>query len=236
MTNSLQHIIDHSKAIVFFTGAGVSCASGIPDFRSSTGLYQQNFTAESILSHSYFMQYPNEFYQFYRTHMIYPSAKPNNAHHFMAACEAKGIAIGVITQNIDGLHQMAGSKKVVELHGSIHRNHCMHCHTFYPLTSITESDGIPYCPKCRGIIKPDVTLYQESLDNHAINECIQLIQQADTLIISGTSLSVYPAASFIRYFQGNNLVLINRQATSADNYADLVLHQDLNTVFNQITL
>ena len=234
MTKSLQEIIDNSNAIVFFTGAGVSCASGIPDFRSANGLYYQNKSAEQMLSHSFFMEYPKEFYNFYRSHMIYPNATPNNAHTFMAECEAKGKSLGVITQNIDGLHQMAGSKTVVELHGTIHSNHCMQCHHPYQLETILNNTDIPRCPLCNGIIKPDVTLYEESLDEKAINKCIYLIDKADTLIVTGTSLSVYPAASFIRYFHGNNLVLINKAATNADNFADLVIHQDLNSVFNSI--
>ena len=231
----LQHIIDTSERIVFFGGAGVSTESGIPDFRSEDGLYRQKYkyNPETILSHTFFMQKTSEFYEYYRDKMVVTDVAPNITHHFLARLEAAGKLTGVITQNIDGLHQAGGSKKVTELHGSIHRNYCMKCHTFYPLSAVTESADIPRCT-CGGIIKPDVVLYEESLNEEDINQALSLISVADTLIVGGTSLSVYPAASFLRYFSGKHLVLINKSATSYDANADLLIQAGLGEVFSKL--
>lgn len=233
----LQHYINSASNIVFFTGAGVSCDSGIPDFRSTDGLYNQEYAypPEIILSHSFFQQNPEEFYRFYKNKMIYPHAKPNITHHFIAALEEKGKCLGTITQNIDGLHQAANSKHVVELHGSIHRNHCTRCHKFYGLDTIIDANGIPRCT-CGGIIKPDVVLYEEPLDEKNINDALSLISSADVLIVCGTSLQVYPAASFINYYQQDKLVLINKDHTPFDQKADLVINDALSNVLSQIKL
>lgn len=233
---SLQQIIDKSNKIVFFTGAGVSVNSGIPDFRSSNGLYNTNLSAEEMLSHHYFVSNTKQFFQFYKNNMLYPNAKPNAAHLFMAKCEQKGKALGVITQNIDGLHQAAGSKNVIELHGSVQRNYCTNCHSFYDLQTIINAHDIPYCPKCNSIIKPDVVLYEESLNNNDIENAINMLQKADTLIVTGTSLMVYPAASFVRYFYGDNLIIINKQETQADQYANLAIHDDVGKVLSSINI
>ena len=206
--NELKHIIDESEDIVFFTGAGISVPSGIPDFRSADGLYTNDLRAESIISHSYFISHPKEFYKFYKDKMVYEDARPNIAHKWIAKLEESGKSKGVITQNIDGLHLMAGSKNVVEIHGSIYRNHCMKCHKSYTLKDILK-DEIPLC-ECGGMIKPDVVLYEEALEYQDIIKAISMIEKADTLIIIGTSLSVYPAAGFIDYFNGRHLIVLNK--------------------------
>lgn len=207
--DELMHILKNSKNICFFGGAGISTASGIPDFRGANGLY--NYTPEEIISHSFFMRHTKEFYDFYFDKMIYEDALPNECHKFLKLLEDDGRLKAIVTQNIDSLHQKAGSKKVYELHGSVERNYCMRCHKFYSLSSYEMKhlkNGVPTC-ECGGIIKPDVVLYEEGLDNDTINESINAIASADTLIVAGTSLVVYPAASFIRFFRGNNLILIN---------------------------
>ena len=212
---SLQTIIDQAKHIVFFTGAGVSTDSGIPDFRSTNGLYNQTYKypPEEIISHSFFEENPEEFFRFYKDRMLYLDAQPNEVHRFIAECEKKGKSLGVVTQNIDGLHQKAGSKHVYELHGSVLRNYCMDCSTFYSAEYIKNSEGIPRCQKCGGIIKPDVVLYEEGLSQAVVEGAVAAIQSADVMIVLGTSLVVYPAAGLIRYFSGRHLVLINRDAT-----------------------
>lgn len=222
--NSLQEIIDDSEKIVFFGGAGVSTESGIPDFRSVDGLYNQkyDYPPETIISHSFFVRYPEEFYRFYRDKMIFPDAKPNDAHKKLAELEKCGKLSAVVTQNIDGLHQMAGSKNVIELHGSVHRNYCTKCGKFYPLSAITESAGVPKC-SCGGTIKPDVVLYEESLKTEDIERAVSEISAADTLIIGGTSLVVYPAAGLVRYFKGKHLAVINKSEINANN-AELVIN------------
>ena len=229
---SLKAAIDKAKKIVFFSGAGMSTASGIPDFRSSTGLYKNVYRAEEMISHSFFVSHPEDFYPFYRDKLVYEEARPNEGHRFIAALE-KEKDVSVVTQNIDGLHQMAGSKKVYELHGSIHRNYCVKCGRFYPLSKITETDGIPYCD-CGGIIKPDVVLYEESLDEDVMYGAVRDINSADCLIIAGTSMTVYPAAGLVRYFGGNRIVLINRDATQADSFANLVIRDKVGEILSQI--
>lgn len=231
----LQHIIDTSRQIVFFGGAGVSTESGIPDFRSEDGLYHQKYRypPETILSHSFFMQKTEEFFEFYRDKMIVTDVQPNITHYFLAKLEQSGKLLGVITQNIDGLHQAAGSKRVIELHGSIHRNTCMRCLKPYPLSAVQAADGVPRC-ECGGIIKPDVVLYEESLNEEDITAAVSMISSADALIVGGTSLSVYPAASFLRYFNGSHLVLINKSATPYDGNADLLIQAGLGEVFGAL--
>ena len=233
----LQTIIDNGERIVFFTGAGVSTDSGIPDFRSTDGLYNQqyDYPPETIISRSFFDHDPEEFYRFYRDRMIYPEARPNTVHKFIAELEKTGRCLGVITQNIDGLHTDAGSKHVCELHGSILRNHCMRCGKFYPLSAITESTGVPRCT-CGGIIKPDVVLYEEPLDMQVSEDALDMITKADVLIVLGTSLVVYPAAGYIRYFRGDHLVLINRSSTPYDKNADLLIQTDFDQVFPKLTV
>lgn len=234
----LKKLVSESSNIVFFGGAGVSTESGIPDFRSEQGIYNtvKNFgyPPEQILSHSFFMKNPEKFYDFYRSTMIYESAKPNLAHLRLAKLEKQGKLKAIVTQNIDGLHQLAGSKTVYELHGSIHRNYCMKCGKFYPLSTITESKGVPQCKECGGTIKPDVVLYEEGLDEEIINNSIKAIKKADMLIVGGTSLNVYPAASFVNYYDGNKLILINKSKTPYDRYADLLIHDSIGKVFNEI--
>ena len=237
----LQQLINKSKKIAFFGGAGVSTESGIPDFRSIDGLYQQKwkYPPEQIISHSFFEYDPVEFYRFYREKLV-PSKeiKPNAAHYKLSELEEKGKLLGVITQNIDGLHQKAGSKKVFELHGSTLRNYCTKCGEFYDEQFILQSenapDKLPHCTKCGGIVKPDVVLYEEGLDDAIVNGAIDAISNADTLIIGGTSLVVYPAAGLINYFRGENLVLINKSQTSCDHKATLVIHQPIGQVLGQI--
>lgn len=231
----LQQIIDESKDTVFFGGAGVSTESGIPDFRSQDGLYnlKYNYPPEQIVSHTFFIERTEEFYDFYRERMLYPEAKPNPAHFFLAKLEQAGKLNAVITQNIDGLHQAAGSKKVYELHGTVHRNFCMRCGKPYSLSYILKSKGVPKCT-CGGIIKPDVVLYEEQLDNSTIRSSVWRIREADTLIIGGTSLVVYPASGFVDYFSGKNLVVINKSPTSADARANLVINDSIGEVFSKL--
>ncbi len=231
----LQEIIDTSKHIVFFTGAGVSTDSGIPDFRSQDGLYHQKYALppEEIISHHYFEENPEEFFRFYKDKMLYLDAKPNTVHKFIAECEKKGKSLGVVTQNIDGLHQAAGSKRVYEIHGSVLRNYCEKCNHYYPVEYVQKSDGVPRCA-CGGIIKPDVVLYEEGLSESVLSGAIAAMQSADTLIVLGTSLVVYPAAGLLRYFYGKNLVLINRDQTPYDNSADLVIHDEFKNIFSKL--
>ena len=221
----LQKWIDESENIVFFGGAGVSTESGIPDFRSVDGLYNQQYQypPETILSHTFFQKNPEEFYRFYHNKMLFPNAKPNAAHLKLAELERAGKLKAVVTQNIDGLHQAAGSVNVYELHGSIHRNYCMKCRQFYDLDFMMKQDGVPRCPVCGGTIKPDVVLYEESLDQETIEAAVLAISRADMLIIGGTSLAVYPAAGLVRYYRGNKLTLINKSPTPYDKEADLVI-------------
>lgn len=232
---NLQEIIDDSKRIVFFGGAGVSTESGIPDFRSADGLYSQKYSypPEQIVSHSFYMRNTEEFYRFYRDRMIFPDAKPNAAHLKLAELERAGKLSCVITQNIDGLHQAAGSKNVVELHGSVHRNYCERCGRFYPLSVVTECTGVPHCG-CGGRIKPDVVLYEEGLKGEDIVRATEEISAADTLIIGGTSLVVYPAAGLVGYFGGRHLVVINKSEISADKSAELVINDSIGKVMESI--
>ncbi len=233
----LTEILRDSNNIAFFGGAGVSTESNIPDFRSSNGLWNErlgiNITPEQLVSRTYFTRYPEEFFQFYKSKLVYPHAKPNAAHIALAKLEEMGKLKAVVTQNIDGLHQAAGSKNVYELHGSVLRNYCMKCHSFYDEKFILASKGIPTCPECGGKVKPDVVLYEESLDSGIINGAVRAIAEADTLIIGGTSLVVYPAAGLIDYFNGSNLVLINKSTTSADSRADLVIHDAIGKVLGE---
>ena len=231
----LQEIIDSHDNIVFFGGAGVSTESGIPDFRSQDGLYHQqyNYPPETILSHTFFINKPEEFYRFYRAKMLCDTAKPNAAHKKLAELEKSGKLKAVITQNIDNLHQMAGSKKVLELHGSVYRNYCMKCGKFYDFSYIKNSAGIPRC-QCGGMVKPDVVLYEEGLDNQILSDSVRAISKAQVLIIGGTSLAVYPAASLIDYFRGDCLVVINKAATPRDRNADLLIKDPIGQVFSNI--
>lgn len=231
----LQELVDQCENIVFFGGAGVSTESGIPDFRSQDGLYNQkyDYPPETILSHTFFMNQPEEFFRFYRDKMLCDTAKPNAAHLKLAELEQAGKLKAIVTQNIDNLHQMAGSKKVLELHGSVHRNYCMRCGRFFGFAHIKASKGVPKC-ECGGIIKPDVVLYEEGLDQTTIQESVRCISRADMLIIGGTSLAVYPAAGLIDYYQGEHLVVINMAPTPRDRYADLLIQQPIGQVFSQI--
>lgn len=231
----LQQMIDESKRIVFFGGAGVSTESGIPDFRSVDGLYHQkyDYPPETILSHSFYVRHKEEFYRFYKDKMLCLDAKPNAAHKKLAELEQAGKLKAVITQNIDGLHQKAGSKTVYELHGSVLRNYCEKCHKFYDAAYMLQAKGVPEC-ECGGDIKPDVVLYEEGLDNTTVSNAVRAIKAADMLIIGGTSLVVYPAAGLIDYFQGKYLVLVNKQATKADASADLVIQEPIGEVFSKI--
>ena len=234
----LQNWIDESGNIVFFGGAGVSTESGIPDFRSVDGLYNQQYAypPETILSHTFFQKNPEEFYRFYHNKMLFPDAKPNAAHRKLAELEGAGKLRAVVTQNIDGLHQAAGSVNVYELHGSVHRNHCMKCRQFYDLDFMMKSDGVPRCPVCGGTIKPDVVLYEEALDQETIEGAVLAISRADMLIIGGTSLAVYPAAGLIRYYRGNRLTLINKSPTPYDKEADLVINRPIGEVLGGVTV
>ena len=227
----LQEIIDNSNNIVFFGGAGVSTESGIPDFRSVDGLYnlKYKYPPEQIISHTFFQYKPEEFYRFYKDKMMCLDAKPNKAHTFLAKLEEKGKLSAVVTQNIDGLHQDAGSKNVIELHGSVRRNHCIKCRGFYNEEEMIKYQGI--CPVCGSYIKPDVVLYEEGLNEADISEAVRLIEEADVLIVGGTSLGVYPAAGLIRYYRGHKLVLINKTPTPFDGKADLLIHDSLGKVF-----
>lgn len=234
-TETLKKYVEECSSVVFFGGAGVSTESGIPDFRSTDGLYHQewSYPPETILSHTFFVKHTEEFYRFYRKKMICPDAKPNAAHRKLALMEEQGKLSAVVTQNIDGLHQMAGSRKVYELHGSVHRNYCQRCGAFYDAQYILNSEGIPRC-SCGGIIKPDVVLYEEGLDNQVIQGAVRAISQADMLIIGGTSLSVYPAAGLIDYFDGKYLVVINRDPTPRDRNADLLIQENIGEVLSGI--
>lgn len=231
----LQEMIDESDRIVFFGGAGVSTESNIPDFRSSDGLYQEKYQypPEQVVSHTFFVKKTELFYDFYKNKMMFLDAKPNPAHLKLAELEKAGKLTAVVTQNIDGLHQMAGSKNVLELHGSIHRNYCQKCGKFYDAQYVKSSEGIPRC-ECGGIIKPDVVLYEEGLNNKTIQEAVRAISEADMLIIGGTSLVVYPAAGFIDYFRGKHLVVINKGATAKDVQADLIIKEPIGKVLEQI--
>lgn len=235
--SELQKIIDKGRKIVFFTGAGVSTDSDIPDFRSQDGLYhtKYKFPPEQIVSHSFFIQETEEFYRFYKDKMLNLEAKPNDTHIFMAKLEQQGRSLGVVTQNIDGLHQKAGSQKVYELHGSVLRNYCPRCGKKYDAMYIKNSEGIPHCT-CGGIIRPDVVLYEETLNEDVLNGAIQVISEADVLIVLGTSLVVYPAAGLIRYYRGNKLVLINRDVTPYDSQADLLIQDSFRNVLPKIKI
>ena len=231
----LKQWVKESGNIVFFGGAGVSTESGIPDFRSVDGLYNQqyDYPPETIISHSFYKRNPEEFYRFYKDRMIFTEARPNSAHRVLAGLEEQGKLRAVITQNIDGLHQMAGSKEVMELHGSVHRNYCSRCGRFYSLADILAMNGVPYC-NCGGMIKPDVVLYEEGLDQGILQKAVSYIRHADMLIIGGTSLVVYPAAGLIQYYQGNRLVIVNKTVTPADSQADLVITGNIGEVCSQL--
>ncbi len=231
----LQQMIDESERIVFFGGAGVSTESGIPDFRSADGIYMMDYKypPEEIISRSFFEAHTPEFYEFYKQYFYYPDARPNPAHLKLAELENKGKDIAVVTQNIDGLHTEAGSKKVYELHGSVLRNYCMKCGRFYGIESVVKAKGVPLC-ECGGIIKPDVVLYEESLDGETIENAVNAIGKADLMIVAGTSLRVYPAAGFIRYFRGKNLVIINRDSTDMDSSFNLIIRDKVGEVMNRI--
>lgn len=234
----LREIINNSKSITLFTGAGISVPSGIPDFRSASGIFNSksktDTSPEEIISKTYFFKNTKLFYEYYRKHLIFKDALPNLAHKYFSKLEKEGKLKAVVTQNIDNLHQAAGSKNVLELHGSVHRNNCIDCNKFYGLYHIVNSDDIPFCEDCGGIIKPDVVLYEESLDEKVLSDAINNIQNSDTLIIVGTSLVVYPAAGLVRYFRGNNIVLINKQKTSYDDYANLVFNEDVVEVIKKL--
>ena len=234
----LQQWIRESDNIVFFGGAGVSTESGIPDFRSVDGLYNQKYSEppETILSHTYFTRRTEDFYRFYRDKMLCLDVRPNAAHLKLAELERAGKLKAVVTQNIDGLHQAAGSQTVYELHGSVHRNYCTKCRAFYDVRFIAEGKGVPRCPVCGGLVKPDVVLYEEGLDQDTIEGAVQAISRADVLIIGGTSLVVYPAAGLVNYYRGNKLVLINRDPTPYDGQADLVIHSSIGRVLGGIEL
>lgn len=232
----LKEIIDGTDNLVFFGGAGVSTESGIPDFRSTDGLYNMKYKypPETIVSHTFFVRKTDEFYDFYKDKMMALDAKPNKAHEKLAQWEKEGKCKAVVTQNIDGLHQMAGSQNVLELHGSIHRNYCTKCGKFFDAAYVKESDGIPKCDDCGGLVKPDVVLYEEGLDNDVISKAVYYISHADVLIIGGTSLAVYPAAGMIDYFRGKHLILINKSSTPRDSQADLIINDSIGEVFGQL--
>ncbi|WP_251861660.1 NAD-dependent protein deacylase [Clostridium sp. Marseille-Q2269] len=244
LIEKLKHIIDDSKHIVFLGGAGVSTESNIPDFRSNNGLYKlknnSKYSPETILSHSFFKSNTREFFEFYKDKMIFKDAKPNLAHYALSKLEEMGKLKAIITQNIDGLHQMAGSEKVLELHGNVHRNYCVNCGEKYDLQYISNEKNtkkdIPCCKKCGSIVRPDVVLYEEGLDMNIINEAIYYLQNSDTLIVGGTSLVVYPAAGLINYYKGKNLILINKGKTSFDEKADLVIHDSIGSVLEKAIL
>lgn len=239
MNTALQSILDESERIVIFSGAGTSTESGIPDFRSADGLYEEQtafpYPPETILSHSFFRKHTDIFYDYYRTKMLYPDAKPNAAHFAAAALERKGKLSAVVTQNIDGLYQQAGCHRVYELHGSALRNRCMRCGKRFGVERILDSDGVPHC-ECGGIIKPDVVLYEEALDEQTVDGAVQAIRAADCLLVVGTSLTVYPAAGFVRYFRGNHFVLINRDSTPMDDVAELVLRENAGDIFADLRI
>lgn len=236
---NIERLIEWVKSsdnIVFFGGAGVSTESNIPDFRSTDGLYNQqyDYPPETILSHSFYMKHTEEFYRFYRNKMLFPNAVPNRAHTALAKLEQIGRLKAVITQNIDGLHQAAGSKEVLELHGSVHRNYCTQCRKFYSFDEVLEKEGIPKCD-CGGMIKPDVVLYEEGLEHNVIDRSVEFIRKAEVLIIGGTSLTVYPAAGLIDYYRGNKLVLINKSVTPKDNQADLIFCDSIGKILGEVT-
>lgn len=230
----LKDAVLGSDNVVFFGGAGVSTESGIPDFRSSNGLFRQNYryAPEQVVSHSFFIEHPDVFYAFYRDKMLFPDAQPNAAHRRLAGLENQGHVKAVITQNIDGLHQKAGSRNVLELHGSAHRNHCLACGTAYPLEFILESDGVPRCTACGGVVKPDVVLYEEALDDRVVAAAVAAISAADVLIVAGTSLAVYPAAGFLQYFRGRTLAVVNLSPTALDAKADIAIAAKVGEVFS----
>ncbi len=232
---TLKDWVQQSRRIVFFGGAGVSTESGIPDFRSEDGLYRQRYAypPETILSHTFFVRHPEEFFRFYREKMLFTDKQPNAAHRKLAQWEREGRLSAVVTQNIDGLHQAAGSRNVLELHGSVHRNHCMRCGRAFSLDYVKESEGVPRCP-CGGIVKPDVVLYEESLDGETIERAVAAIASADLLIVGGTSLTVYPAAGFVDLFRGERLALINKSPTPKDAAAGLILRAPIGEVFSQL--
>ena len=234
MQNDLRALIAQSRRVVFFGGAGVSTESGIPDFRGENGLYRQKFAypPEVILSHSFFMRHTEAFFDFYRQRMLCPGAQPSRAHRILADMERAGKLTGIVTQNIDGLHQKAGSREVLELHGSVLRNYCTRCGKFYDLDFILRTTGVPRC-ECGGVVKPDVVLYEEPLDENVMAQAIRYIRQADVLLIGGTSLVVYPAAGLIRYFRGDHLVVINMQPTPADEEADLCIAKPIGQVLSE---
>ncbi|MBU5425602.1 NAD-dependent protein deacylase [Tissierella pigra] len=236
--DKLKKIIDSSDSIVFFGGAGVSTESNIPDFRSATGLYttskNSKYPPEYMLSHTCYKRDTEDFYEFYKTKMIYNNAKPNMAHIALVELEKRGKLKAIITQNIDGLHQIAGSQNVLELHGSVHRNYCEKCHKFFPLEYILSSLSVPLCDECGGIVRPDVVLYEEGLDMDILNKSIEYIINADVLIVGGTSLTVYPAASLIEYYRKNNLILINKSETQYDNKAMLTFNSNIGETLNKI--
>ena len=234
----LKEVLDKAKNIVFFGGAGVSTESGIPDFRSSDGLYSMKFKypPEMMVSHSFFITNPSDFYAFYREKLVYPDAEPNKAHYALAKLEEQGKLGAVITQNVDSLHQKAGSMNVLELHGSGSRYYCMECGKAYGLDAILDAADIPYCTVCSGIIRPDVVLYEESLDNAIIEKSVDAISNADVLIVGGTSLNVYPAAGLIRYYQGDNLILINKSETQYDDYASIIIRDAIGETLGAVVL
>ena len=237
MDKRVRDILDKSRSAVFFGGAGVSTESNIPDFRSEKGLYsamsQYGYSPEEMLSHSFFMNHRETFYDYYKSNLIYPDAEPNKAHIALAELEAEGVLKAVVTQNIDGLHQKAGSRNVFELHGSVLRNYCMDCGEFYDLDYIMKQEGIPVCKKCGGVVKPDVVLYEEGLDDDVINGAVDAISSCDTLIVGGTSLVVYPAAGLIRYFRGKDIILINKSQTQYDRQAGLVIYDSIGKVLGE---
>lgn len=237
MRNQLKTWMKESRSIVFFGGAGVSTESQIPDFRSSDGLYQAesefSHRPEEMLSHDFLMNQPETFFRYYRSYILHPEAMPNPAHCALAEWEKRGNLTAVITQNIDGLHQAAGSKRVMELHGSVHQNYCVGCGESYPLNFVVESDGIPRCTKCGAMVRPDVTLYGEGLNQEVTQAAVEAIRGADLLIVGGTSLVVYPAAGLLRYFSGNRLVLINKEATPYDHKAQLIVRESIGKVLKE---
>lgn len=235
--SELKNIIDTSKNTVLFTGAGISCPSGIPDFRSEKGLYNQKgggFGPEQIISHSFFVAHPDAFYDFYRSKMVYPDAKPNAAHVYFAELEKQSKLAAVITQNIDGLHQAAGSRNVLEFHGSVFRNHCTRCKKFFDVNYVMRAKSVPCCDRCGGIVKPDVVLYEEGIDADVFEKSVAAIENAQTVVVVGTSLAVYPAAGLLTNFSGDNLVLINKQATPFDRYASLCFNEDVINVVERL--